>query len=80
MAVLNPPAWVPALEPGTEIIGVGRIRRRFFRAAGARLADELEADLSEGERSAPGAGRTAQGERRARDPRLLTTTACRRRE
>jgi len=35
IAVWNPPAWVEELEPGTELVVVGRVRRRFFRAAGA---------------------------------------------
>jgi single-stranded DNA-binding protein len=46
IAVWNPPAWVEQLEPGTEIVVVGRIRRRFFRAAGATASRvELEADV-----------------------------------
>ncbi|MDQ1533955.1 MAG: single-strand DNA-binding protein [Actinomycetota bacterium] len=46
IAVWNPPAWVEELEPGTEIVVVGRIRRRFFRAAGATASRvELEADV-----------------------------------
>lgn len=45
IAVWNPPAWVEDLEPGTEIVVVGRVRRRFFRAAGATASRvELEAD------------------------------------
>ena len=46
IAVWNPAAWVEELEPGTEIVVVGRVRRRFFRAAGATASRvELEADL-----------------------------------
>jgi single-strand DNA-binding protein len=46
IAVWNPAAWVQELEPGTEIVVVGRVRRRFFRAAGATASRvELEADL-----------------------------------
>ena len=46
IAVRNPAAWVQELEPGTEIVVVGRVRRRFFRAAGATASRvELEADL-----------------------------------
>jgi single-strand DNA-binding protein len=46
IAVWNPAAWVEELEPGTEIVVVGRIRRRFFRAAGATASRvELEADV-----------------------------------
>jgi len=37
-------AWVEALEPGDEIVVVGRVRRRFFRAGGATASRvELEA-------------------------------------
>ena len=42
----NPGGWVEALEPGDEIVVVGRVRRRFFRAGGATASRvELEADL-----------------------------------
>jgi single-strand DNA-binding protein len=42
----NPEGWVEALEPGDEIVVVGRVRRRFFRAGGATASRvELEADL-----------------------------------
>jgi hypothetical protein len=46
IAVWNPAGWVQELEPGTEIVVIGRVRRRFFRAAGATASRvELEADL-----------------------------------
>ncbi len=46
VAVWNPAAWVEALEPGDEIVVVGRVRRRFYRAGGATASRvELEADL-----------------------------------
>ena len=46
IAVWNPQAWVEELEPGTEIVVVGRVRRRFFRAGGATASRvELEADV-----------------------------------
>jgi single-strand DNA-binding protein len=46
VAVWNPAAWVEELEPGTEIVVVGRVRRRFFRAGGATASRvELEADV-----------------------------------
>ena len=32
---LSPPAGAEALEPGEEVVVVGRVRRRFFRAGGA---------------------------------------------
>jgi len=38
--------WVEELEPGDEVVVVGRVRRRFFRAAGATASRvELEADV-----------------------------------
>ena len=46
IAVWNPAAWVEELEPGTEIVVVGRVRRRFFRAGGATASRvEVEADV-----------------------------------
>jgi single-strand DNA-binding protein len=42
----NPQAWVEELEAGAEIVVVGRVRRRFFRAGGATASRvELEADV-----------------------------------
>jgi single-strand DNA-binding protein len=35
VAWLDPPARVPALAAGDEVVVVGRVRRRFFRAGGA---------------------------------------------
>jgi len=46
VAVWNPAQWVEGLEPGTEIVIVGRVRRRFFKAAGAAASRvEVEADV-----------------------------------
>jgi single-strand DNA-binding protein len=46
IAVWNPAAWIEELEPGTEIVVVGRVRRRFFRAGGATASRvEVEADV-----------------------------------
>ena len=46
VAVWNPAPWVEALEPGAELVVVGRVRRRFFRAAGAAASRvEVEADV-----------------------------------
>ena len=46
VAVWNPAQWVEALEPGAEVVVVGRVRRRFFRAAGAAASRvEVEADV-----------------------------------
>jgi single-strand DNA-binding protein len=42
----NPAGWVETLEPGEEVVVVGRVRRRFFRAGGATASRvELEADV-----------------------------------
>ncbi len=42
----NPAGWVETLQPGEEIVVVGRVRRRFFRAGGATASRvELEADV-----------------------------------
>jgi single-strand DNA-binding protein len=35
VAWLDPPARLPALSAGDEVVVVGRVRRRFFRAGGA---------------------------------------------
>jgi single-strand DNA-binding protein len=41
----NPPAWVETLDVGAEIVAVGRVRRRFFRAGPASASRvEIEAD------------------------------------
>lgn len=46
VAVWNPAQWVEALEPGVEIVVVGRVRRRFFKAGGAAASRvEVEADV-----------------------------------
>jgi single-strand DNA-binding protein len=46
VAVWNPAAWVQELEPGDEVVLVGRVRRRFFRAGGAPASRvEVEADV-----------------------------------
>ncbi len=46
VSCLKPAAWVEALEPGDEIVVVGRVRRRFFRAGGATASRvELEAEV-----------------------------------
>jgi single-strand DNA-binding protein len=42
----NPEGWVAELQPGDEIVVLGRVRRRFFRAGGATASRvELEADV-----------------------------------
>ena len=46
VSVFSPAAWVEALEPGDEIVVVGRVRRRFFRAGGATASRvELDAEV-----------------------------------
>jgi single-strand DNA-binding protein len=30
----DPPAWASALDAGTDVVVLGRVRRRFFRAGG----------------------------------------------
>jgi single-strand DNA-binding protein len=35
LAWFDPPTWVAALDVGAELVVVGRVRRRFFRAGGA---------------------------------------------
>ena len=34
VAWFDPPAWATALEAGAEVVVMGRVRRRFFRAGG----------------------------------------------
>jgi|SRR5579862_3030012 len=41
LAWFDAPAWAADLEPGTEILVSGRVRRRFFRA-GAALQSRTE--------------------------------------
>jgi single-strand DNA-binding protein len=41
LAWFGAPAWVAALEPGTEILVSGRVRRRFFQA-GAQTQSRTE--------------------------------------
>jgi single-strand DNA-binding protein len=46
VAVWSPASWVESLEPGDEVVVVGRVRRRFFRAAGAAASRvEVEAEV-----------------------------------
>jgi single-strand DNA-binding protein len=46
VAVLQPAAWVEQLDTGDEVIVVGHVRRRFFRAAGATASRvEIEAEI-----------------------------------
>ena len=46
VAVLAPAGWVCDLDAGDEIIVVGHVRRRFFRAQGATASRvEIQAEL-----------------------------------
>jgi single-strand DNA-binding protein len=46
VAVWSPAAWVEALEPGDDVVVLGRVRRRFFRAGGAAASRvEVEAEV-----------------------------------
>ena len=43
---LDPPAWVEELDAGDEIVVLGAVRRRFFRAGGATASRvEIEAEV-----------------------------------
>jgi single-strand DNA-binding protein len=43
VSVLDPPAWVETLAAGDDVVVLGSVRRRFFRAAGA-TASRVEID------------------------------------
>jgi hypothetical protein len=45
VAVWDPPAWLVALDTGAEVIALGSIRRRFFRA-GATTASRVELEAT----------------------------------
>ena len=46
VAVLDPPAWVEDLDAGDEVVVVGHVRRRFFRATGTTASRvEIVADV-----------------------------------
>ncbi len=46
VVLANPPAWVTELDAGEAVVAVGKVRRRFFRAAGATASRvEVEADV-----------------------------------
>jgi single-strand DNA-binding protein len=45
IAVWDPPAWIEELDAGDEIVVVGAVHRRFFRAAGGTASRvEVEAE------------------------------------
>jgi hypothetical protein len=45
VAVWDPPAWLSDLDVGAEVIAVGAVRRRFFRA-GASTASRVELEAT----------------------------------
>ena len=46
VSCFGPAPWVEEIEPGDEVVIVGRVRRRFFRAGGATASRvELEAEF-----------------------------------
>ena len=46
VAVWDPPAWIEELDAGDEVVVVGAVHRRFFRAAGTTASRvEVEAEL-----------------------------------
>ncbi len=45
VAMWDPPAWLVALDAGAEIVAVGTVRRRFFRA-GAATASRVELEAA----------------------------------
>jgi single-strand DNA-binding protein len=45
VSVWDPPAWLEQLDAGDEVVVVGAVHRRFFRAGGATVSRvEVEAD------------------------------------
>jgi single-strand DNA-binding protein len=46
VSVLEPPAWLEELDAGDELVVLGAVRRRFFRAAGTTVSRvEIEAEV-----------------------------------
>jgi len=46
VSVIDPPAWIDQLDAGDELIVIGAVRRRFFRAAGSTASRvEIEAEI-----------------------------------
>jgi single-strand DNA-binding protein len=46
VSVLDPPSWLEELDAGDELVVLGPVRRRFFRAGGATASRvEIEADI-----------------------------------
>lgn len=45
VSLVDPPAWVATLDTGDDVVAIGTIRRRFFRAGGT-TASRVELDAS----------------------------------
>jgi len=46
VSVIDPPAWLDQLDAGDELVVLGAVRRRFFRAAGSTASRvEIEAEV-----------------------------------
>jgi single-strand DNA-binding protein len=45
VAVWDPPAWLLALDAGAELVALGSVRRRFFRA-GVTTASRVEIEAA----------------------------------
>lgn len=46
VSVVDPPAWLEELDAGDELVVLGPVRRRFFRAGGATASRvEIEAEV-----------------------------------
>jgi single-strand DNA-binding protein len=46
VSVLEPAAWVEGLDAGAEVVVLGTVRRRFFRAGGSTASRvEIEAEV-----------------------------------
>jgi single-strand DNA-binding protein len=46
VSLIDPPAWLEELDAGDEIVALGPVRRRFFRAGGTTASRvEIEAEI-----------------------------------
>jgi single-strand DNA-binding protein len=46
VSVIDPPRWLEELDTGDELVVLGAVRRRFFRAAGSTASRvEIEAEV-----------------------------------
>ena len=81
VAVWDPPAWLVALDAGAELVAVGTVRRRFFRAGSRhRVAGRARGRARRpGRRPPPGRRRDAPHPDRARGARRRVVSSARRR-